>query len=124
MCKTLILTVVVLFSTVLLYGQATPGYTQANSSPVTGNSFTSGTLPDGVSVSVEVTAVNASGESPASNIETGSVPGSGVHSFTITWESAPGATSYNIYFSTTGTTPPPPSTGVPPAPVATSLTIN
>lgn len=98
-----------------VFAQATAGFTKVNASPVSGTSFTSSTLVNGAAYNVEVTAVNAAGESGPSNILTGTVPASGTHTFTLSWQASAGAVSYNIYDQVVTAANPP---------VATSLTIN
>lgn len=80
-----------------LYAQATTGYTKVNSAPITGTTFTSGTLVNGGFYNVEITAVNQAGESGPSTIVSGSVPPTGTHTFTVSWTPSSGATSYNVY---------------------------
>lgn len=99
-----------------LYAQATTGYTKVNSTPITGTTFTSGTLTDGVAYNVEVTAVNSAGiESGPSNILTGVVPPIGLHTFTVTWTPGTGDVTYNVYDQQVAAANPP---------AALSLTIN
>lgn len=99
----------------LLYAAGDPGYTKVNASPISGTAFTSQTLINGATYNVEITAVNAAGESGPSTILTGTVPPSGTHTFTVNWLASTGATSYNVYDQVV-TIPNPP--GVP------QLTIN
>lgn len=80
-----------------LYAQATSGFTKVNTAAITGTTFTSGTLVDGSLYNVEVTAVNAAGESGPSTIVSGQIPATGTHTFTLTWTVSAGATSYNVY---------------------------
>src|ERR1700722_19287312 len=74
-----------------LYAQATTGYTKVNTTPITTLTFTSPTLVDGTVVNVEITAVNAAGESIPSSIVSGVVPATGTHTFTATWPPTTGA---------------------------------
>jgi hypothetical protein len=99
-----------------LYAQATTGYTKVNTTAITGTTFTSGTLTDGVAYNVEVTALNSAGvESGPSNILTGVVPATGTHTFTVTWTAGTGDVTYNVYDQVVAAANPP---------VAGSLTIN
>lgn len=81
--------------------QATTGYTKVNSTPITALTFTTAALAPGT-YNFEVTAMNAGGEGPPSNIVTGVATAAAPHA-TITW-TAPfvdathgAADSYNIY---------------------------
>jgi hypothetical protein len=101
-----------------LYAQATAGYTKVNAAPISGTTFTSGTLIDGDSYNVEVTALNSAGvESGPSNILTGVVPATGTHTFTLTWTPGTNDVTYNVYDQAAPVAPANP-------PVAGSLTIN
>ena len=105
-----------------LYYSTTPGVTTANGTKVSGIATTSATqtaLTNGTPYYFIVTAVNSAGESPASNQATAtpamppaSAPegapfpptlaaGAGNGQATLVWQNPGGATSFNLYYSTT-----------------------
>lgn len=84
-----------------LYAQATSGFTKINTAPVTGTTFTTGTLTDGTIYEFEVLSVDLAGrESPASNIATAVIPSTLTHTATLNWKPDAGnvgVITFNVY---------------------------
>jgi hypothetical protein len=115
-CFALVLLYLVVGNPWKLFAQATSGYTKVNTAPISGTTFTSPTLTDGVAYNVEITALNSAGvESAPSNILTGVVPATGTHTFTVAWTAGTNDVTYNVYDQVVAAANPP---------VATSITIN
>jgi fibronectin type 3 domain-containing protein len=104
-----------------IYWSTTSGVTQANGNKITGaaNPYTQSSLTDGIPYYYVVTAVNAVGET-APSTQVSAIPSAkpspaapaavtvtaGDGQAVIAWTAVSGATSYNIYWSTTaGVTP-------------------
>lgn len=98
-----------------VYRSTTNGgsYSKLNSSAVTATSYTDATAINGTTYYYVVTAFNTPGESvhsnqsiaepvaPAPSAPTGLTASPGDHQVSLTWATTSGATSYNVYRSTT-----------------------
>jgi hypothetical protein len=78
------------------YNRASPGPVQTASSPVAGASMTGGAFKPGT-YSYDVTAVLASGLEVSGTIKSVTILTGTPSQVTISWETYPGAVSYNVY---------------------------